>query len=710
MENQIFALDIGTRTVTGIILEQQEEKYSVVDYVMKEHRDRSMLDGQIHNVIAVAEVIKEVREELEERTGTTLNRVCVAAAGRSLKTVESTAIIPLNQQIITDEETIKHLELSAVQTAQVKLAELEKDKDYSNYYCVGYSVLQYTIDDEKIGSLIDQSGDTAAVEIIATFLPKVVVESLLAALARANIEMEALTLEPIAAIHVLIPESMRRLNVALVDIGAGTSDIAITDRGTVVAYGMVPVAGDEITEAISDEYLLDFPEAEQTKRRIVNHGKATVHDILGFETVITYENLVNDVKGQVKKLAKSITKEIYQLNGKSPKAVMLVGGGSLTPDLPTILADRLELPANRVAVRGIDAIQNLVQNESIPNGPDFVTPIGIAIAAKQNPIHYISIHVNKKVIRLFEMKQLTVGDCLVQAGIVLNKWYGKPGNASIVKLNGQTITIPGEYGTSPVIMLNGQLAGVEDLVHHQDKITISKGEDGNSAAVTLSELIGEIPSLKIQFNQQPMEIKPIIHVNQVKKTTDYPVQDNDDIVIQEVKTIEDFLKHSRNHIANETEVFTVYVNIESINLDVGATQFYLNGRQVSIDHPLRQHDQLVISDARTPTVHDLLTKVDLDYLQTITITFNGEVVQLKQPALIVLHDGVELHEENIINRFDRVEIKERPLERFIFQDVFRYVDINLNQISGKFKLYKNEQPTSFDQPIENGDALAIRWD
>ena len=80
--------------------------------------------------------------------------------------------------------------------------------------------------------------------------------------------MEALTLEPIAAINVLIPPSMRRLNVALVDIGAGTSDIAITDNNTVTAYGMVPVAGDEITEALSNHYLLDFPLAESAKRSI----------------------------------------------------------------------------------------------------------------------------------------------------------------------------------------------------------------------------------------------------------------------------------------------------------------------------------------------------------------------------------------------------------------------------------------------------------
>src|SRR5699024_5095819 len=101
--------------------------------------------------------------------------------------------------------------------------------------------------------------------------------------------METMTMEPIAEIHVLIPESMRRLNVALVHIAPATSDIAITARGTIAAYGMVPLAGDEITEAVSDHYLLDFPTAEKTKREIVNNGQTTVYDILGMETTITYD-------------------------------------------------------------------------------------------------------------------------------------------------------------------------------------------------------------------------------------------------------------------------------------------------------------------------------------------------------------------------------------------------------------------------------------
>lgn len=110
--------------------------------------------------------------------------------------------------------------------------------------------------------------------------------------------MKALTLEPIAAIHILIPESIRRLNVALIDIGAGTSDIA-SNEGTITAYGMVPVAGDEITESISDHCLLDFKEAETIKQKVVNEHQAVVKDILGFETEITYESLIDHISDWV---------------------------------------------------------------------------------------------------------------------------------------------------------------------------------------------------------------------------------------------------------------------------------------------------------------------------------------------------------------------------------------------------------------------------
>jgi len=259
----LFALDIGTRSVVGIILKVDGEAYHVADLMTIEHKERSMIDGQIHNILSVASVITEIKEKLEEKHGP-LKKVSVAAAGRALKTIEGTIKIDISKKSLISTEDVNRLELAAVQQAQQKL--LSSDSITKNdYYCVGYSVIHYRLDGEKIGNLIDQTGRSASVEVIATFLPRVVVESLMSALKRAGLEMEALTLEPIAAIQVLIPPSMRRLNVALVDIGAGTSDIAITDNDTIIAYGMVPLAGDEITEAISSEYLLDFPIAKRSR-------------------------------------------------------------------------------------------------------------------------------------------------------------------------------------------------------------------------------------------------------------------------------------------------------------------------------------------------------------------------------------------------------------------------------------------------------------
>ena len=65
--------------------------------------------------------------------------------------------------------------------------------------------------------------------------------------------------------NVAIPEQYRLLNIALVDVGAGTSDICLTKDGSIVAYGMIPSAGDELTEIIAKEYLVDFASAEKIK-------------------------------------------------------------------------------------------------------------------------------------------------------------------------------------------------------------------------------------------------------------------------------------------------------------------------------------------------------------------------------------------------------------------------------------------------------------
>ena len=136
---------------------------------------------------------------------------------------------------------------------------------------------------------------------------------------RVGLVVSNLTLEPIAAINVAIPEKLRLLNLALVDIGAGTSDIAITKDGTVIGYGMIPIAGDEITEQIVHKYLVDFNTAEEIKYKIGKESEITFTDIIGVSHTVSSEELYEVVKGPVSRLAEEISAKVCEVNAnKNP--------------------------------------------------------------------------------------------------------------------------------------------------------------------------------------------------------------------------------------------------------------------------------------------------------------------------------------------------------------------------------------------------------
>lgn len=708
MASKLFALDIGTRSVVGIILEEHGESFHVVDILVEEHKERAMVDGQIHNVLKVAEIIQSVKEKLEKKHGK-LEKVSVAAAGRALKTEQAEVIMDIKNRPIFSEDDMSRLELSAVQKAQSNLLQNSTDKNTNHYYCVGYSVVYYRLDGEEIGSLVDQQGNEASIEVIATFLPRVVVESLISALKRANLEMEALTLEPIAAINVLIPPSMRRLNVALVDIGAGTSDIAITDLGTVVAYGMVATAGDEITEALSDIYLLDFPLAEEAKRTLNTEEFIQIQDILGFEQDIPKEEVVNSLKPAIEVLASSISNEILRLNNNKPtKAVMLVGGGSLTPTLPRILAEKLNLPANRVAVRGIDAIQNLTKADHIPITPELVTPIGIAIAAKRAPIQYMSVQVNNQIVRLFELKEMTIADALLAANISARKLYGKPGAALSVHVNGQVIHIPGEHGKPAVIQLNGIEANTKSSIQNNDKIELLEGIDGKEGMATVRDLLDDATIKSITFQGIMYIVEPSVQINGKKVSLDTMLQENDKITVETPQTVEQVLYaiHKENYLT-QLHPYTVTINNKNHFIPPFSTKLSLNGSPVKLSYSVQENDIIQMETHNSPTLEQLANQLDKKLVDQIKITFQNNTLELSRDCAIVHKNNVQLSSTDIIANESKIQWQDINSSPWIFQDVFRFTEWTMPEQAGSFQILKNGNPSRFDEEIFGGDQLEI---
>ena len=425
----VFALDIGTRSVIGIVAEQRDGLLHILATERMEHKTRAMLDGQIHDVPQVAAVIREVKHRLTERTGA-LQSAAVAAAGRALYTMTAEAEQEITGTITSAQQ--RDLDFAGVQAAQRKLAHSHTVDDPTRYYCVGYSTIRYTLDDNELKTLVGQRGRHAQATVIATFLPRQVVDSMQSALREAHLEMRALTLEPIAGINVLIPPTMRHLNLVLVDIGAGTSDVAITRDGSVIAYGMVPMAGDEITEAISREYLLDFNVAEEVKRKAADGQDVSFTDILGMKLSLTAKQIVTAIRPGIEHLANAIAKQILELNGDPPQAVMLVGGGSLTPMMPELVAAALGIPEARVAVRQPDEVDGIAELPEELHAPDAVTPLGILKIASINTLHFLAVWINDIEYSLFNFRELNVSDALLAAGISLRKYNGRPGMGLII--------------------------------------------------------------------------------------------------------------------------------------------------------------------------------------------------------------------------------------------------------------------------------------
>ncbi|PKM46776.1 MAG: hypothetical protein CVV03_05190 [Firmicutes bacterium HGW-Firmicutes-8] len=684
-ESYIFALDIGTRSVVGVVMHETPKGLEIVASEHLEHQNRAMIDGQIHDIEQVAKAIKVVKEKLETKIGQTLTQVAVAAAGRALRTVR----LKMNNDIVEYKEIhrddILRLELQAVQEAQNKLAESDHHEDDSlNYHCVGYSVVNYELDGFRIGNLYGQKGKNMSAEVIATFLPRVVVDSLFAALQRVKLEMTSLTLEPIAASAVVVPPSMRQLNIALLDIGAGTSDIAITDDGSIVGYGMVPIAGDEVTEKISQEYLVDFNQAEIIKRSIYNHDEIKFADVLGIEQAVPKEDVLEVICETVQYLAKQISERLIELNGRTPQAVICIGGGSLTPLLKDMLAENLGLSKQRVAIRGREAIAEVFGAQELM-GPEAVTPIGIAVTSFEHKgLGFAWVIVNNRQVRLFERG--TVADALLAAGVSIRRTMPRLGMALTVTVNEELKIIKGGRGKPAIVKLNGHDVTIDTPVKHNDVIEFVEAIDGENAKGYIYDVVQDILPISISINEESLTINHVITMNGQAVTFYDELVDNARIVHYLPRTIADVLE-----IAGYSDAENEY-------------DIYVNEHIVDPMTEISDGDVITIETKNEPSLIEISSEDgdgQLDLMEEQYVQSALEVAAADEESESGVITLVYVNQE-------RVEI---PRSDVILTDILTRINFSLQppEPGMRLEMKVNSLPAEFTTPLRNGDNVNLEW-
>lgn len=698
--NNVFGLDIGTRNVVGTVGYRTEDGSFIVEaQYVKQHETRSMLDGQIHDIGRVGRTIAAVKEELEAQLNQPLSEVCIAAAGRVLKTVNTHVEYTYAEESVVTGEDIHTLHLLGVENAQNIL----KEKNDTNYkfYCVGYSVVKYYLNEEVFISIEGHKADKIGEDIIVTFLPEDVVDGLYSAVGLAGMSVANMTLEPIAAINVAIPQNFRMLNIALVDVGAGTSDISITKEGSIVAYGMIPYAGDELTELIVQQYLVDFQTAEAMKLASTNEEQVTYEDIMSISHTIPSKEIWELVSPVVEKITTEVAAKIKELNGeRTVSACFVVGGGGKIHGFTDMLAEKLDLPKERVALRGEEVLKEVTfEQEDIKKDPLLVTPIGICLNYYEQKNNFIMVRFNGERVKLYDNNRLTIVDAAMQAGFPNDQLFPKRGVPINFTVNGSARIARGEAGEAAIVTMNGEPANINTPLEPNSEIVIEPSTAGDNAVYTVEQL-PEYKESAISFiiNGQHVTCPKFVEVNGTLEPESYEIKEGDAIetinyytVAQIAEFMDVVIDPEQPIFVNNREADVEAMVYENFSIDWTPLSFGVasedenryNATEGGSEAEETKAPEEQTSSENQPEEGNGKTQKPQESAAkdtVCTVTVNGETVELTGK------------------------------ESYIFVDVFDKITFDLNAGNGRaIATLVNGMDAEFSQILHDGDRIEIYW-
>lgn len=738
--NNVFGLDIGTRNVVGTVGYQTDDKEFVVtaQYV-REHETRAMLDGQIHDIGRVAKTIKEVKDELEKQTGQPLEEVCIAAAGRVLKTVTTHVEYEYAQESVVTGEDVHTLNLLGIEKAQEALKEVN-DTSYK-FYCVGYSTVKFFLNDEVFISLEGHKANKIGEDIIVTFLPEDVVDGLYAAVGQAGLSVVNMTLEPIAAINVAIPENYRMLNIALVDVGAGTSDISITRDGSIIAYGMIPHAGDEMTEVIVQHFLVDFNMAESIKLQSTTSDTVTYKDIMSIEHTIPAQDVWDVAAPVVDSIAQEVSAKIRELNGdKTVSACFVVGGGGKIHGFTEKLAEDLDLPEERVALRGEEVLGDVTfEQEDIKKDPLLVTPIGICLNYYEQRNNFIMVRFNGERIKLYDNNRLTIVDAALQAGFPNDELFPKRGTPINFTVNGVARLVRGEAGEGAVVTMNGKPASINTPLEPNSEIIIEPSTAGEAAEYKISQL-DEYNHSVITFviNGRKVSCPRFVQVNGRLEPEDYSIRENDVIETRNYYTVRQIAQFMDLVIDTDQMIF---VNNEEADLDTlvyenfsvewktdeyGVARIDNNNYNDTQESDSDDASVLAEQDANSTESDNTVTRTSEQMMNQVLDELHDEFAKEAEASAVPENElpenelpkndiQEEIHEEDSSENTVTVIVNGEPVklsgkDTYIFVDIFTHISFDLQAGKGRaIATVINGRDAQFSEELHEGDKIELYW-
>jgi cell division protein FtsA len=373
--NYIVGFDIGTRKVVAIIAEVNEErKIEIIGIGTADAH--GLRKGVVVDLEATTAAVKKAQEEAELMAGVEIGSAFFGISGAHIKSFNSRGVVAVSgkNREITREDVRRVID-------QSKAIPIPPDRDI-----IHIIPQEFIVDDQDgIKDPVGMSGIKLEVNVHIITAALTSLQNLKSCVERAGIGIEEIVLNQIATAQSVLTQDERELGVGQIDIGAGTTEVAIYERGSLWYTATIPIGGDNFTNDIAVGLRTPIPEAERIKKKFGCIAGPPVEEEETIEVpsvgkgrkprVLSRQLLADIIQPRAEEIFRLVDSDIKRMGyDKSLNSgVVLTGGTALLEGLEEVAEEIFDLPVRRGDPGGVGGLVDRVST------PDFATAVGLIL-------------------------------------------------------------------------------------------------------------------------------------------------------------------------------------------------------------------------------------------------------------------------------------------------------------------------------------------
>ncbi len=375
-ENLIVGLDIGTTKICTVVGEVSRNEINIIG--IGTHPSIGLRKGVVVNIESTVESIKKAVEEAELMAGCEISSVYAGIAGGHITGYNSRGIIAIKGSEITEHDVERVVD-------QARAVAIPMDREV-----IHVLPQEFIVDDQAgIQNPVGMAGIRLEAKIHIVTGAVTSAHNIVKCANRTGLDVCDIVLESLASGEAVLTEEEKELGAALLDMGGGTTDLAIFSGKNIKHTFVLSLGGNNLTNDIAIGLRAPIAEAEKIKKK---YGSCIARNISTDETIevpgmggrkpkkLSRQILGEILEPRVEEILSLIKREIYRAGMENliASGLVLTGGGALLQDVTEVAEAILDVPSRLGKPMGISGLVDVVNN------PMYATGVGLVIYGARN--------------------------------------------------------------------------------------------------------------------------------------------------------------------------------------------------------------------------------------------------------------------------------------------------------------------------------------